>query len=164
MTLCLFNFSDSLLNMDQRPPPPREEESEFLAPPPPHYIIWYQKAFEKPCSMCSFQAMLLISFFLRPKNINISFLLINYSHCEQALLEGALTAGRKRKLRRACNYVDLWNFNFPSNSIDWAVRFPPISTKRKARMKKKWKNLAEANDIITIVVSANQYFFLPFLM
>ena len=52
-----------------------------------------------------FQAMLLMSFFLHPKNINISFLLINYSHCKQALLEGALAAGRKRKLRRACNYI-----------------------------------------------------------
>lgn len=59
-----------------------------------------------------------IIFFFTSQEYKHQFSSINYSHCEQALLEGALAAGRKRKLRRACNYIDLWNFNFPSNSID----------------------------------------------
>ena len=62
------------------------------------------------------------------------------------------------KKRRACNYVSgIW---IPSPippwlTVDWAVRFSPISAKRKrARMQTR----AKGNDVITNVISANQRF------
>ena len=76
-----------------------------------------------------------------------------YSVAGEQSLRDALAAG---KGRRACNYVSgiwiqspipLW---LPA---EWAVRFPPISAKRK-----RAKTSAKGNDVITIVSSTNQHF------
>ena len=69
------------------------------------------------------------------------------------------------KGRRACNYdsgiwiplpIPLWL------SVDWAVRFTPISVKRKQvwirNVNKHWKTSANGSDVIANVISANQHF------
>ena len=69
------------------------------------------------------------------------------------------------KGRRACNYdsgiwiplpIPLWL------SVNWAVRFTPISVKRKQvwirNVNKHWKTSANGSDVIANVISANQHF------
>ena len=76
------------------------------------------------------------------------------------------SGGAAGKGRRACNYVSgiwipppipLW---LP---IDWAVRFRPISAKRKRapiliNIEKHVKARANCNDVISNVISLNQHF------
>ena len=69
------------------------------------------------------------------------------------------------KGRRACNYVSgIW-IPLPIPlwlPVDWAVRFTPISVKRKRvwirNVNKYWKTCANGSDVIANVISANQHF------
>ena len=69
------------------------------------------------------------------------------------------------KGRRACNYVSgIW-IPLPIPlwlPVDWAVRFMPISVKRKRvwirNVNKHWKTCANGSDVIANVISANQHF------
>ena len=76
------------------------------------------------------------------------------------------------KGRRACNYVSgIWippaiSLWLP---VDGAVRFPPISAKRKrapmqTNIQKHVKARAKVNDVITNVISTNQHFASTFAM
>ena len=60
-----------------------------------------------------------------------------------------------------------WNLNPTKNSpvapVNWVVRFPPISTKRKSKQTLKKKG-AKGSDVFSSVIYANQHFVSIFLM
>ena len=84
--------------------------------------------------------------------------------CSLRTSSSGRSGGGTGKRRRAGIYISgIW-IPFPIPlwlPFDWAVRLPPINQREaetSANVNKYWKTRAKGNDVITNVISANQYF------